>query len=37
MDDATALVEIAANRHPITVSTAKTLLAELDELIDRRT
>jgi hypothetical protein len=37
MDDSAALIEIAANRHPITVSTAETLLAELDELIDRRT
>lgn len=37
IDDASALVEIAANQHPITVSTAETLLAELDELIDRRT
>lgn len=36
MDDASALVEIAADRHPITVSTAETLLAELDELVERR-
>lgn len=37
VDDATSLIAIAADRHPITPATAETLLAELDELIDRRT
>lgn len=37
MDDAAALIEVAADRRPVTVGTADTLLAELDELIERRT
>jgi len=37
IDDATSLIGIAADRDPINRATAETLLAELDELIDRRT
>jgi len=37
LDDATSLIGIAADRFPISTTTAETLLAELDELIDRRT
>ena len=37
VDDVTALIEVAAARHPITTRTAETLLEELDELIERRT
>lgn len=37
IDDATALIEIAVDRHPISRATAATLLGELDELVDRRT
>lgn len=36
LDDAAALIGVAADRHPITIDTAGTLLEELDELIDRR-
>lgn len=35
VDDATALIEIAADRRPPTAAVAATLLEELDELIDR--
>ena len=37
LDDATSLIGIAADRHPITRASAETLLDELDELIARRT
>ena len=37
IDDSAALIGIAADRQPITVATAETLLDELDELIERRT
>ena len=37
VDDVTALIEVAAARHPTTTRTAETLLEELDELIERRT
>ena len=37
IDDSAALIGVAADRHPITVATAETLLDELDELIERRT
>ena len=37
IDDATALIGIAADRNPINPANAGTLLGELDELIDRRT
>lgn len=37
LDDAAALIGVAADRHPITTGTAETLLDELDELIERRT
>ena len=36
LDDAAALIGVAADRHPITSDTARTLLEELAELIDRR-
>jgi hypothetical protein len=37
LDDATALIGVAADQDPVTTATAETLLEELDELIDRRT
>lgn len=37
IDDSSALIGIATDRHPITVVTAETLLDELDELVERRT
>ncbi len=36
IDAATDLISVAADRRPPTVETANTLLAELDELIERR-
>lgn len=37
IDDAAALIGIAADRYPIMTENAETLLDEIDELIDRKT
>ncbi len=37
LDDSTALIGVAADRDPVTILAAETLLEELDDLIERRT